>query len=114
MMFDLNVMIIYVYDEQAMNSFQDNVLVIELNLSVDQITVGVINDINLYELPLVSVKLDRFDITADGMLSSIKGSGMLNVSSTFFNYINGFWEPLIEPFQIALLFDLALNKVRWS
>tara|TARA_A100001015_G_scaffold288402_1_gene359206 strand:+ start:1479 stop:1820 length:342 start_codon:yes stop_codon:yes gene_type:complete len=104
----------YVHDEQAMNSFQDNVLVIELNVSVEQITVGIINDLNSYELPLVCVTLDRFDITADGMLSGIKGSGELNVSSTFFNYINGFWEPLIEPFQIALLFDLALNKVRWN
>ena len=100
---------------QAMDSFTD-IVVLDLDMSVEKIIVNLVNDLGNYELPLLSFTLRGLKMTSDGTLNKgMNGCGSLGVYCDFYNYINGFWEPLLEPLEVEINdVELAPTKIKLS
>ena len=98
-----------------MDSFTD-IVVLDLDMSVEKIIVNLVNDLGNYELPLFSFTMRGLKMTSDGTLNKgMNGSGSLGVHCDFYNYINGFWEPLLEPLEVEIKdIELAPTKVKLS
>ncbi|KAF9111925.1 hypothetical protein BGX27_004234 [Mortierella sp. AM989] len=57
---------------------------------------------DLYSLPLLDVKLDRFDLEVKDWSSEMKVDTSVRPSINYFNVRNSHWEPLLEPWQFVV------------
>ncbi|KAG0003109.1 hypothetical protein BGZ80_007728 [Entomortierella chlamydospora] len=57
---------------------------------------------DLYSLPLLDVRLDRFDLEVKDWSSEMKVDTSLRPSINYFNVRNSHWEPLLEPWQFVV------------
>ncbi|KAF9435541.1 hypothetical protein BGZ76_006083 [Entomortierella beljakovae] len=57
---------------------------------------------DLHSLPLLDVKLDRFDLEVKDWTSEMKVDTSLRPSINYFNVRNSHWEPLLEPWQFVI------------
>ncbi|KAG0246128.1 hypothetical protein B0O80DRAFT_498393 [Mortierella sp. GBAus27b] len=57
---------------------------------------------DLYSLPMLDFKLDRFDLEVKEWSSDMKVHTVLQPSINYFNVRNSHWEPLLEPWQFVV------------
>ncbi|KAI1310241.1 hypothetical protein EDD11_003857 [Mortierella claussenii] len=57
---------------------------------------------DMYSLPMLDVKLDRFDLEVKDWSSEMKVDTSLRTSINYFNVRNSHWEPLLEPWQFVI------------
>ncbi|KAF8984234.1 hypothetical protein BGZ46_008534 [Entomortierella lignicola] len=57
---------------------------------------------DLYSLPLLDLKLDRFDLEVKDWSSEMKVDTAIKPSINYFNVRNSHWEPLLEPWQFVV------------
>ncbi|KAF9166895.1 hypothetical protein DFQ26_006563 [Actinomortierella ambigua] len=57
---------------------------------------------DMYSLPVLDLKLDRFDLEVKEWSSEMKVDTSIRSSINYFNVKNSHWEPLLEPWQLVL------------
>ncbi|KAG0317193.1 hypothetical protein BGZ99_006445, partial [Dissophora globulifera] len=57
---------------------------------------------DMYSLPMLDVKLDRFDLEIKEWSTEMKVDTSLRTSINYFNVRNSHWEPLLEPWQFVI------------
>ncbi|ORZ00047.1 hypothetical protein BCR41DRAFT_313859 [Lobosporangium transversale] len=57
---------------------------------------------DMYSLPILDLKLDRFDVEVKEWSSEMKVDTSLRTSINYFNVRNSHWEPLLEPWQFVI------------
>ncbi|KAG0208228.1 hypothetical protein BGX33_006369 [Mortierella sp. NVP41] len=57
---------------------------------------------DMYSLPVLDLKLDRFDLEVKEWSSEMKVDTSLRPSVNYFNVRNSHWEPLLEPWQLVI------------
>lgn len=56
----------------------------------------------MHSLPMLDLKLDRFDLEVKEWSSEMKVDTSLRPSINYFNVRNSHWEPLLEPWQLVI------------
>ena len=51
--------------------------IIALKVQLDEVFVGLSNDLGLYELPLVMFTMKSFNLISDGSVEGLKGNGIV-------------------------------------
>ncbi|KAG9326243.1 hypothetical protein KVV02_000958 [Mortierella alpina] len=57
---------------------------------------------DMHSLPMLDLKLDRFDLEVKEWSSEMKVDTSLRPSINYFNVRNSHWEPLLEPWQLVI------------
>ncbi|KAG0213348.1 hypothetical protein BGX28_004686 [Mortierella sp. GBA30] len=57
---------------------------------------------DMHSLPMLDLKLDRFDLEVKEWSSEMKVDTSLKPSINYFNVRNSHWEPLLEPWQLVV------------
>ncbi|KAF9963917.1 hypothetical protein BGZ65_006327 [Modicella reniformis] len=57
---------------------------------------------DMYSLPMLDLKLDRFEMEVKEWSTDMKVHTLLQPSINYFNVRNSHWEPLLEPWQFAV------------
>ncbi|KAG0226679.1 hypothetical protein BGW42_003469 [Actinomortierella wolfii] len=57
---------------------------------------------DMYSLPMLDLKLDRFELEVKEWSSDMKIDTSIRPSINYFNVKNSHWEPLLEPWQLVL------------
>ncbi|KAF9185293.1 hypothetical protein BGZ51_009186 [Haplosporangium sp. Z 767] len=66
---------------------------------------------DMYSLPMLDLKLDRFDLEVKEWSSEMKVDTSLRPSINYFNIRNSHWEPLLEPWQLVIHVSKAVQPV---
>ncbi|KAF9968752.1 hypothetical protein BGZ73_009156, partial [Actinomortierella ambigua] len=64
---------------------------------------------DMYSLPVLDLKLDRFDLEIKEWSSEMKIDTSIRSSINYFNVKNSHWEPLLEPWQLVLHVSRSLQ-----
>ncbi|KAF8938290.1 hypothetical protein BGZ58_001218 [Dissophora ornata] len=69
---------------------------------------------DMYSLPILDLKLDRFDLEVKEWSSEMKVDTSLRTSINYFNVRNSHWEPLLEPWQFVIHVSKAVQPPNMS
>lgn len=72
----------------------------ELNVSVGGMRFVLIGDV--HELPVLDMNVEKFDIKAINWSTDLSAEAHINSFVKIYNYARSTWEPLIEPFPVAV------------
>ncbi|KAF9211914.1 hypothetical protein BGZ59_007452 [Podila verticillata] len=64
---------------------------------------------DMHSLPMLDLKLDRFDLEVKEWSSEMKVDTSLRPSINYFNVRNSHWEPLLEPWQLVIHVSKAVQ-----
>ncbi|KAG0346597.1 hypothetical protein BG004_001308 [Podila humilis] len=64
---------------------------------------------DMHSLPMLDLKLDRFDLEVKEWSSEMKVDTSLRPSVNYFNVRNSHWEPLLEPWQLVIHVSKAIQ-----